>query len=98
MARHEHIDTSPLFLAAGRERQLLLGTFEHALHHLLERVIDLSAFDSRFNNNLVGASAKPQAMLLIVVLFAYTQRLVRSRGTSATCRERVTFICRAPTQ
>jgi len=42
MARYKHIDTSPRFLAVNLERQLLPGTFEHALHHLIECELDLS--------------------------------------------------------
>jgi hypothetical protein len=52
------------------EAQLLPGTFEHALNHLLDHEIDLSAFDARFNNDDTGASAFPPAMLLKVVLLA----------------------------
>ena len=36
MARYKHIDTSPRFLAVDLHRQLLPGTFEHALNHLLD--------------------------------------------------------------
>ncbi len=32
MARYKAIDTSPRFLAIDLERQLLPGTFEHAIH------------------------------------------------------------------
>jgi hypothetical protein len=34
MARYKHIDSSPRFLAVDLERQLLPGTFEHALNYL----------------------------------------------------------------
>jgi hypothetical protein len=44
MARYKHIDTSPRFLAVDLERQLLPGTFEHALCRQIDREIDLSAF------------------------------------------------------
>ena len=57
MARYKHIDVSPRFLAVDLKRQLLPGTFEHALDHLLDREIDLSALDARFNNDETGASA-----------------------------------------
>lgn len=33
MARYKAIDTSPRFLAVDLERQLLPGSFEHAVHH-----------------------------------------------------------------
>ena len=34
MAHYKTIDTSPRFLAVDLERQLLPGSFEHALNHL----------------------------------------------------------------
>ena len=39
------IDTSPRFLAVDLEKQLLPGSFEYAVHHLLEREFDLPIFD-----------------------------------------------------
>ena len=62
MARYKHIDTSPRFLAVDLQRQLLPGTIEHALNHLLDHEIDLSRFDKRFTNDLVGASARLRTM------------------------------------
>lgn len=92
MARYKHIDTSPRFLAVDLQRQLLPGTFEHALNHLLDHELDLSGFDARFCNDLTGAAAYPPAMLLKVVLFAYSQSIVSSRNIERACREHVTFI------
>jgi transposase len=92
MARYKHIDTSPRFLPVDLARQLLPGTFEHALNHLLDHEIDLSHFDARFRNDETGASAYPPAMLLKVVLFAYSRGIVSSRAIERACREQVTFI------
>ena len=80
MARYKYIDTNPRFLAVDLARQLLPGTFEHALAHLLDHAIDLSSFDTRFRNDTTGAPAYPPATLLKVVLFAYAQGIVSSRG------------------
>ena len=92
MARYKHIDTQPKFLPVDLARQLLPGTFEHAVHHLLEEAIDLSAFDARFRNDATGAPAYPPAMLLKVVLAGYAHGVVSSRGIERLCREHVTFI------
>jgi transposase len=92
MARYKHIDTSPRFLAVDLQRQLLPGTLEHALNHLLDHEIDLSGFDARFCNDETGAAAYPPAMLLKVVLFAYSQGIVSSRAIERACREHITFI------
>ena len=92
MARYKHIDTNPRFLAIDLAQQLLPGTFEHALNHLLDHAVDLSHFDARFRNDETGATAYPPAMLLKVVLFAYSQGIVSSRGIERACRDHVTFI------
>ena len=52
----------------------------------------MSGFDARFCNDETGATAYPPAMLLKVVLFAYAQGIVSSRGTERACREHVTFL------
>ena len=92
MARYKYIDTNPRFLAVDLARQLLPGTFEHAVNHLLDHAIDLSHFDAQFRNDATGATAYPPAMLLKVVLFAYSQGIVSSRGIERACQEHVTFI------
>ena len=92
MARYKHIDTNPRFLPVDLAAQLLPGTLEHALHHLLGHAIDLSHFDARYRDDETGAPAYPPAMLLQVVLFAYAQGIVSSRGIERACREHVTFI------
>ena len=92
MARYKVLDTNPQFLSVDLARQLLPGTFEHALHHLLDHEVDLAHFDARFRNDTTGAPAYPPAMLLKVVLFAYSQGIVRSRAIERVCQEHVTFM------
>ena len=92
MARYKPIDTSPRFIAVDLERQLHPGTFEHALNYLVDHQLDLSRFDTRYKNDLTGASAYPPAMLLKVVLFAYSRGIVSSRDIERACTEHVTFI------
>ena len=74
------------------EKQLLPGSFEYAVHHLLECEFDLSIFDTRYRNDRSGATAYPPGMLLKVILCAYAQGVVSSRGIEWLCREHVTFI------
>ena len=90
MARYTFLDTNPQFLRVDLARRLLLGTFEHALNHLLDHEVDLARFDARFRNDTTGAPAYPPAMLLKVVLFAYSQGIVRSRAIERVCQEHVT--------
>jgi len=92
MARYKAIDTSPRFLAVDLAKQLLPGSFEYAVHQLLEHEFDLSIFDDRYRNDQAGATAYPPGMLLKVILCAYAQGVVSSRGIERLCREHVTFI------
>ena len=88
MARYKHIDTSPRLLAVDLERQLLPGSFAHAVHHLLDHDFDLSGFDARYCNDSVGAPAYPPGMLLKVILCAYAEGVVSSRGMERLRKKR----------
>jgi len=92
MARYKYIDTQPKLIPVDLAAQLLPGTFEHALHHLLDHAIDLTPFDARYRNDATGAPAYPPAMLLRVVLFAYSRGIVSSRAIARACEDHITFI------
>lgn len=57
MARYKSIDTSLRFIAVDLQRQLVPGTFEHALDYLIDHEPDLSEFDGRYRNDATGAAA-----------------------------------------
>src|SRR3989442_1579970 len=88
MPRYKAIDTQPKLLPVDLARQLLPGTFEHAVNYLLDHALDLSSFDERFHNDETGAPAYPPSMLLKVVLVAYAHGIVSSRGIERACRSR----------
>jgi transposase len=92
MPRFKVVDYSPRFLPVDLSRQLLPGTFEYALHHLLDNEIDLSEIESRYCNDEVGASAYEPRILLKIVLLAYSHGIVSSRGMEWACRDNVQFI------
>jgi transposase len=92
MARYKDVDSGLKLLAVDLSRQLLPGTFEHALSHLIDHELDLSHFDAHYHNDLRGSTAYPPAMLLKVVLFAYSQGIVSSRAIERACRDHVTFM------
>ncbi len=94
MAKYKYIDTQPRLIAVDLARQLLPGTIEHAFNHLLDHAVDLSHFDARFRNIETGGPAYPPAVLLKVVLFAYAQGIVGSRGIERARQEHVTFMAR----
>ena len=92
VARYKCVDTNPQFLSVDLARQLLPGTFAYALNHLLDHEVDLTHFDARFRNDTTGAPTYPPALLLKVVLFAYSQGIVRNRAIERVCQEHVTFM------
>ena len=92
MARFKHIDMSARLLAVDLSRQIVPGSFEFALNHLIDNQISLQAFDTRYRNDQVGAPAYPPAVLLKIVLLAYSKGLLHSRDIEAACRENVVFM------
>lgn len=74
------------------DKQILTGTFEHALVHLVDHKLDCSAFDQRYRNDQTGAAAYDPRVLLKIVLLGYSRGLVSSRRIEAACRENVIFM------
>ena len=74
------------------EQQILPGTFEYSLHYLVDNELDLSIFDSKFNNDETGRPAYDPAILLKIVLLAYSRGVTSSRKIEALCRENVIFM------
>lgn len=92
MARYYDVEADLRFVALDLSEQLRPGTFEHALSYLIDHELDLSHFDARYRNDDTGAPAYPPAMLLKVVLFAYSQGLLSSRQIARACVRDATFI------
>jgi len=47
--------------------QIQLGTFEHAVHYLVDNNLDLSCFDDTFKNDENGRPAYDPAILLKII-------------------------------
>jgi len=93
MARYKHYDYGQTkLLPISYERQILPGTFEHTLSYLIDNKIDLSVFEGRYRNDDTGAPAYDPALLLKIVLFAYSKGITSSRQMAALCREHVVFM------
>ena len=80
MARFKRIDMSPRFLPVVLEQQIVPGTFEYALHVLIDGEFDLSSLAEKFKNDDTGAPAYDPAVLLKIVLLAYSRGLISSRA------------------
>ncbi len=92
MARYKEIDRNPRFLAVVLEEQIVPGTFEFALDHLVDHELDLSALDARYTNDETGATAYDPRVMLKIVLLAYSRGLISSRRIEAACRQNVQFM------
>ena len=93
MARFKdyNYDQSKL-LPINFSEQILPGTFEHTLNYLVDNELDLSVFDSRYNNDETGCPAYDPAILLKIVLAAYARGFSTSRSIERLCRENIIFM------
>ena len=80
------------FIPIHFQKQILPGTFEYTLHHLIENELDLSIFHDQFNNDATGARAYNPKILLKIILYAYSKGIVSSRKIEQACTENVIFM------
>jgi transposase len=92
MARYKVVDRSPRFLPVVLDAQLMAGSFEYALDYLIDHELDLSALHARHVNDESGAPAYDPAVMLKVVLLAYSRGMISSRAIERACRENVLFM------
>jgi transposase len=92
MPRFKPVHKGLKLLPVDFDRQVLPGSFEHALCYLVDHEFDLSDFHARYKNDEEGASAYDPAVLLKIILLAYSRGIVSSRKIEAACRENVLFI------
>lgn len=71
--------------------QLQAGTFEHAIHHLIDSKLDLSVFYPKYQNDATGRPAYDPAALLKIILFAYSKGITSSREIQWCCETNVIF-------
>ena len=71
--------------------QLQPGTFEHAIHFLITNKLDLSVYFSAYNNSENGRPAYDPAILLKIILFAYSKGITSSREIEWCCQTNIIF-------
>ena len=71
--------------------QLQAGTFEYALHHLIESKLDLTIFYPAYDNDEGGRPAYDPAILLKIILFAYSKGITSSREIQWSCENNIIF-------
>ena len=93
MARYrEYSYEQSLMVPISLTEQLQPGTFEHTVNYLVDSEIDLSVFEERFINDETGAPAYDPAILLKIILFAYSRGITSSRQIARACEENVVFM------
>jgi transposase len=93
MARYKHYDPGQMkLLPVSFGEQILPGSFEHTLSELIDNEIDLTVFEARYHNDETGAPAYDPAILLKIILYAYSRGNTQSREIARLCRENVVFM------
>src|SRR5512133_2304870 len=93
MARYKPYQYDQMVLVAlSFQDQLEPGTFEYTLNELVEKHLDLSVFEARYQNDRSGARAIHPKLLLKVILFAYSRGMLSSRQIERACDENVLFM------
>jgi transposase len=86
MPRYRDLDFNQgLFLDINLKAQLLPGTFEFTLNHLIDQM-DLSDFDAAYHNDVKGAPAYPPSALIKIIIYCYSRGIITSRPIEYTCR------------
>ena len=88
--KHYNYDQSAMVVINYQE-QLQPGTFEHAVHYLIEHKLDLSVFHPKYRNEDTGRLAYDPAILLKIILFAYSKGITSSREMQWCCETNIIF-------
>ena len=93
MARYKHYDYDQMMMVpVSLEEQLMPGTLEYSIHHVVEERLDLRLFEDRYCNDETGRKAIDPKVLIKVVLFGYSRGLISSRSLERACKENITFM------
>src|SRR5262247_1056562 len=72
--------------------QILPATFEYTLNYLIDNEFDLSPFEQRYHNDETGAPAYDPAILLKIILYAYSRGITSSRQIEQCCQQNIIFM------
>lgn len=81
-----------LLLPIHFHEQIIPGTFVFALNYIVDHELDLAIFDKRYKNEETGAPAYSPAVLLKIILYAYSLGIISSRRIAKLCETNVTFM------
>ncbi len=93
MARYKSYSyEQAMFIPVHFQKQILSGSFEYALNYIVDDELDLSVFETRYKNNETGVPAYDPAIMLKIVLYAYSRGITSSRDIEKLCKENVIFM------
>lgn len=93
MARYIPYDYSQnTMVVINFQDQIQPGTFEHAVHYLVDNKLDLCCFDAVYKNDKNGRPAYDPAILLKIILFAYSKGITSSREMAWCCQTNIVFM------
>jgi len=93
MARYkEYCYEQTKLIPIAFSQQILPGTFEYTLNYLIDKEFDLSVFEKRYHNDETGAPAYDPAILLKIVLYAYSRGMTSSREIEQCCEQNIIFM------
>jgi len=80
------------FIPIDFSQQIVLGTFEYALSHIVDNKLDLTHFDAWYHNDKRGAAAYSPSVMLKIILFSYSRGLIGSRRIADACATNITLM------
>ena len=93
MARFKDYDYNQTkMIPISFDRQILPGSFEYSLCYLIDHELDMGVFESTYNNDYEGRPAYDPAILLKIVLLAYSKGITSSRKIEQLCRDNIVFM------
>jgi transposase len=85
MTRYKPVFRGLKMIPLALEDQLIAGTFEFALNHLVDEELDLSELDAKLKNDTTGASSYDPRVALKTVLLGCSRGLISSRALEQAC-------------
>ena len=79
-------------ISISYDKQIVEGTFEYVLIDLIDNHLNLDIFHKKIKNDTTGAPAFKPAILLKIVLYAYSRGITSSRAIAQACNENVIFM------
>ena len=80
------------FIPIDFSQQIIPGTFEYALAHIVDNHLDLSGFEHWYQNDKGGAAAYSPSVMLKIILFGYSRGFISSRRIANACETNITFM------